>query len=354
MALGPVMLDLEGPQLTAAERELLRHPNVGGVILFERNVEGPDQLAELVASIHALREPHLLVALDQEGGRVQRLREGFTRLPPMAVLGERFDEAPRWAIIEAEQVGWLLAAELLAVGIDVTFAPVLDLRRGISAVVGDRALHPDPEVVGRLGNALMRGMRRAGMAVVAKHFPGHGSVAADSREGLPCDPRHRVDIEHLDAIPFARLAHNGLPGIMPAHIVYPAVDGSPAGFSSVWLDGVLRHDIGFAGAVFSDDLSMGAVADGARAPERAERALAAGCDMVLFCHDQRGAAAAADGLSRVDRPVSQARLIRMHGHPAAGVDRRVTATSAWAEARAVVERVSYGPIPSERRSEAAV
>ncbi len=354
MALGPVMVDLEGPQLTEAECELLCHPNVGGVILFERNVEGPDQLAELIGAIHALREPHLLVGVDQEGGRVQRLREGFTRLPPMAVLGERFDEAPRWAITEAEQVGWLLAAELLAVGVDLAFAPVLDLRRGISAVVGDRALHGDPEVVGRLGNALMRGMRGAGMAAVAKHFPGHGSVAADSHAALPRDTRDRVDIEHLDAIPFARLAHNGLPGLMPAHIVYPAVDEHPASLSPVWLHDVLRDDIGFAGAVLSDDLSMAAVADLGSPAERAERALAGGCDMALFCHDQRGAAAAAEGLARVDRPVSQARLIRMHGHPANGVDRALAATTRWAEARAVVERVSYGPMPAYEPREGTV
>lgn len=340
MALGPVMLDLEGTRLTAEDRELLRHPNVGGVVLFARNYAEPDQVAALVTEIHALRDPHLLVAVDQEGGRVQRFREGFTPLPPMARLGERHDEAPRDALAEAEAVGWLLAAELLAAGVDLSFAPVLDLRRAVSTVIGDRALHPDPEVVGSVGSALMRGMHRAGMSAVGKHFPGHGSVAADSHHELPTDGRGRADILQLDAIPFVRLAHKGLPGIMPAHVVYPAVDAVPAGYSRIWLNEVLRDEIGFSGAIFSDDLSMAGAGLDRGCAERAGAALEAGCDMVLVCNDRAGAVAAVEGLPQTDRPVTVARLMRMHGHPAAGIDRDLGRTAAWREARAVVEALA--------------
>ena len=340
MALGPVMLDVAGTRLTAEDRELLRHPNVGGVVLFARNHAEPEQLAALVAEIHALRDPHLLVAVDQEGGRVQRFREGFTRLPPMARLGERHDESPRAALAAAERLGWLLAAELLAVGIDLSFAPVLDLRRGISAVIGDRALHPDPEVVGRLAGALVRGMRRAGMSAVGKHFPGHGSVAADSHHELPRDRRERADILQLDGIPFARLAHAGLPGIMPAHVLYPAVDDEPAGYSRVWLQEVLRDELGFGGAVFSDDLSMAGAGAETDCAARAARALAAGCDMVLICNDRAAAVAAVEGLEQRDRPVTLARLMRMHAHPAPGIDRGLARSAAWREARVAVEALA--------------
>ncbi|MDZ7749553.1 MAG: beta-N-acetylhexosaminidase [Halofilum sp. (in: g-proteobacteria)] len=337
MALGPVMLDVAGTELTAEDRELLRHPNVGGVVLFARNHADPGQLAALVAEIHALRDPHLLVAVDQEGGRVQRFRAGFTALPPMACLGERHDADPGAARAAAESLGWLLAAELLATGVDLSFAPVLDLRRGISAVIGDRALHTDPEVVATLGGMLVRGMHRAGMSAVGKHFPGHGSVAADSHHELPVDRRARADILQLDAIPFARLAHKGLPGIMPAHVVYPAVDDVPAGYSRAWLGGILREELGFSGAVFSDDLSMAAAGLEADCAARAARALEAGCDMVLVCNDRAAAVTAVEGLAQVDRPVTAARLLRMHGHAAGDVDGGLRQRAAWREAHAAVE-----------------
>lgn len=339
MALGPVMLDLEGTRLNAEETELLRHPNVGGVILFARNCIEPEQITALVTEIHALREPHLLVAVDQEGGRVQRCRQDFTPLPPMARLGERHDEDRYRAVIEAEAIGWLLAAELLATGIDLGFAPVLDLRRGISEVIGDRALHTDPEVVAELGAALMRGMRRAGMAAVGKHFPGHGSVAADSHHERPVDPRSRTDILQLDAIPFIRLAHKGLPAVMPAHVVYSGVDALPAGFSRTWLEDILRGEIGFSGAVFSDDLSMAGAIDGGPA-ERAQAALDAGCDMVLVCNDRAAAIDTIEGLPREDRPLSLMRLIRLHGHPAPGIGPELQAGREWQQARAVAESLA--------------
>ncbi len=339
MPLGPVMLDIGGTGLTAEDRELLMHPNVGGVILFSRNYENRDQLAALVDEIHALRQPHLLVAVDQEGGRVQRFREGFTPLPPMGRLGERFDEDPHATEAEARVLGWLLAAELLAVGVDFSFAPVLDLRRDISSVIGDRAFHNDPDVVARLGAAVMRGMGQAGMAAVGKHFPGHGSVAPDSHHECPVDPRDREDILQLDGIPFERLAHQGLPGIMPAHVTYPAVDEVPAGFSSIWLNDILRERFGFGGAVFSDDLAMAGAGTVGGSVERARRALAAGCDMTLVCNDRKQAALVVEALEVQDRPVSVARLMRLHGHPAAGIDRDLEFTSGWVEARAIVDGI---------------
>lgn len=344
MALGPVMLDLKGPRLSAEEAELLRHPNVGGVILFDRNCLEPEQITALVAEIHALREPHLLVAVDQEGGRVQRCREGFTPLPPMARLGELHDEDRHRAVIEAEEIGWLLAAELLVTGIDLGLSPVLDLRRGISDVIGDRALHTDPEVVAELGAALMRGMRRAGMAAVGKHFPGHGSVAADSHHERPVDRRSRDDILQLDAIPFVRLAHKGLPAVMPAHVIYPGVDAAPAGFSRVWLEEILRGEIGFSGAVFSDDLSMAGAIDGGPA-ERAQAALEAGCDMVLVCNDRAAAVETVEQLPQEDRPLSLMRLIRLHGHPARDIGPELRNGPDWEKARAVATSLAMPADP---------
>lgn len=338
MALGPVMLDLDSTALTPVERELLAHPNVGGVVLFARNYAEPRQLEALVASIHAVRSPHLLVAVDQEGGRVQRFREGFTPLPPMASIGTLHDNDPAAAEEAAHEVGWLLAAELRALGIDISFAPVLDLRRGISGVVGDRALHPAPDVVAALGAALMQGMGEAGMAAVGKHFPGHGSVAPDSHHELPVDDRSRADILQLDGLPFERLAHKGLPGIMPAHVVYPQVDSRPAGFSRIWIEDILRGLFGFTGAVFSDDLSMLAVTD--RPPgERAHEALDAGCDMILVCNDRPAAETIVEGLGVRDRPLAQARLIRLHGRPLDNSIRRLARNPRARAARELARRL---------------
>jgi beta-N-acetylhexosaminidase len=337
MSLGPIMLDLAGPELDAAERELLAHPNVGGVILFARNYVDPDQLARLVDEIHTVRDPRLLVAVDQEGGRVQRFREGFTALPPMARLGEVHDRDMVAASEAAETLGWLLAAELRAVGVDLSFAPVLDLDRGVSGVIGDRAYHRDPEVVAMLGAAQMRGMRRAGMAAVGKHFPGHGSVAADSHHERPVDARDRADILQLDALPFERMAHKGLAAVMPAHVVYTEVDALPAGYSRTWLQDILRDELGFVGAVFSDDLAMAGAADaGKDYAARADAALDAGCDMVLVCNDRAGAIAAVEGIAERDRPDAQVHLMRLHGRPVDSIDRNVTQTEAWQRAAQTV------------------
>lgn len=314
MALGPFMVDIVGVQLTEDERELLTHPLVGGVILFSRNYESRDQIEGLVAMIKRLRKPSLLVGVDHEGGRVQRFRQGFTPLPPVGHLGKIYDKDQKLAKQLAETTGWLMAIELLAVGIDFSFAPVLDLDRGISTVIGDRAFHSDPQVVSELASAYINGMRRAGMNACGKHFPGHGAVAADSHIALPIDTRPFEDIAAEDLAPFSRMIHFGLGAIMPAHVIYEKVDARPAGFSEFWIQEVLRTRLGFRGAVISDDLSMEAAASVGSFAERARLALDAGCDLALVCNN-RGAAleaiAAMEGYKNT--PVSQMRLARLHG-----------------------------------------
>ena len=316
MSLGPVMIDLRGKTLTGDERELLRHPLVGGVIFFSRNYESPEQIAALAKEIHRLREPRLLLAVDHEGGRVQRFQDGFTPLPAAKLIGDFYDKDKKTGLALAEKVGWLNALELRAVDLDFSFAPVLDIYRRHSSVIGDRAFHRKPEYVAALASAYMRGMRRAGITAVGKHFPGHGTVREDSHQTAPVDNRPFADIQMDDLIPFARLIYAGLAAIMPAHVIYPQVDTSPAGFSSVWLDQILRRQLEFQGAIFSDDLSMaGAEIIGSYA-ERANCALDAGCDMVLACNNQPRVAEMLDHLDRAPDPASQARLIRMHGRGA--------------------------------------
>jgi len=316
MTLGPVMLDVAGFELTSEERERLRHPLTGGVILFARNYQSPVQIEALVSAIHRLRQPPLLVAVDHEGGRVQRFRDGFTSLPAVARFGEVYDENPKRGRRLAETAGWLMAAELRAVGVDFSFAPVLDVGRGISRVIGDRAFHASPEAVADLAHAYMTGMHRAGMAATGKHFPGHGGVEADSHVAAPVDERRYQDIYMEDVVPFERMIHYGLEGIMPAHVIYSKVDPHPAGFSRFWLQQLLRGELGFEGVIFSDDLSM----EGAKAVggviERARAALAAGCDMVLVCNDPVAAGELLDGLGQHDNPVALLRLARMHGRHA--------------------------------------
>lgn len=321
---------------------MLQHPQVGGVILFSRNYASREQLAALVAEIHDLRRPPLLVAVDHEGGRVQRFREGFTRLPAARRFGERFDERPRQALALAEEAGWVMAAELRAVGVDFSFAPVLDLYRGVSPVIDDRAFHQDPEVVAELARAVMRGMHEAGMAAVGKHFPGHGTVAGDSHDMLPVDGRPFEDIRTEDLLAFERLIHYGLPAVMPAHVVYSRVDPRPAGFSRLWLREVLRERLGFTGAVFSDDLSMAGAAVAGDYPRRALAALEAGCDMLVVCNDAAGARQVLEALPAAADPVAQARLVRMHGRAAVDLG-EASQRRRWTAAVAALQELERAP-----------
>ena len=311
--LGPVMLDIGGVALTAEDRERLLHPLVGGVILFTRNYASPEQLIRLTTEIHALRNPALIVAVDHEGGRVQRFREGFTTIPPMRELGKIWDHNPQHACHLAHDVGFLLAAELRAHGVDLSFAPVLDVDYGNSSVIGDRALHSDAQAIAELARTLVQGFRLGGMSAVGKHFPGHGHVRADSHHEVPIDDRPYVDIEFCDLVPFRRLIESGLGGIMPAHVIYPQVDERPAGFSALWLKKILRGQLGFDGVVFSDDLSMEGASVAGGVVDRALAALDAGCDMVLVCNNPASADELLGNLKYSIPPVSLARLARMHG-----------------------------------------
>lgn len=288
LPLGPVVVDVLGTALTDEDRERLRHPASGAVILFSRNYENPEQLVALTTEIEKLREPALPVCVDHEGGRVQRFREGFSVLPPMRELGRQWDRDPASARSLARALAYLAGAELGAHGIDFSFAPVLDLDYGASAAIGDRALHFDPTATGALGAALVQGFADAGMAAVGKHFPGHGYAEADSHVALPRDERPLAGIRKKDLVPFRTAIDAGLAAIMPAHVVYSEVDPEPAGYSRFWLQEVLRGELGFEGLVFSDDLSMEGASTAGGPPERARAALAAGCDMVLLCNDPSG------------------------------------------------------------------
>ncbi len=313
MSLGPLMIDLVGTQISDVEKLLLITPVVGGVILFTRNFESPQQLSELIDEIHRLRSPHLLVAVDHEGGRVQRFRQGFTLLPPAAVYEKIFLQNKNTGRELATAAGWLMASELRAVGVDFSFAPVLDLAYGVSGVIGDRAFARKPETVATLAYAFMHGMLSAGMSAVGKHFPGHGAVVEDSHIAMPVDHRELDDILKQDAVPFERMIENGLAGIMPAHVIYDRVDSKPAGYSPFWLKTILREQLNFQGAIFSDDLSMEAAGIAGGYGERAEAALAAGCDMALVCNHTEGVIEAVEHIQGYLNPASQLRLMRMHG-----------------------------------------
>ncbi|MBN9123680.1 MAG: beta-N-acetylhexosaminidase [Nitrosospira sp. 56-18] len=315
MSLGPVMLDIEGTELTAADKEKLRHPLVGGVILFTRNYASLTQLNQLTAEIHALRTPSLLIAVDHEGGRVQRFRDGFTRLPPMRELGNAWDEHPDRARHLAQQTGYVLAAELRAAGVDFSFTPVLDIDYGQSCVIKDRAFHRSPQAVTELAHSLASGLKLGGMAAVGKHFPGHGHIQADSHFEMPVDERSYAAIESADLSPFRKMIGFGLAGIMPAHVIYPAVDALPAGFSTIWLKNILRGELGFEGCIFSDDLSMEGAAGAGGMLQRAQLALQAGCDMILACNNPAGAEALLSGLHWDIPAISVARLAQMRGKP---------------------------------------
>lgn len=313
MTLGPLMVDLEGSTISEIEKELLLQPEVGGIILFSRNFESVEQITALVEEVHALRSPRLLVSVDHEGGRVQRFHDGFSRIPAAAIYARVAKENIDQARQHAENAGWLMAAELRACGIDFSFAPVLDLAHGLSGVIGDRAFHGKPETVATLAYAFMHGMNKAGMQAVGKHFPGHGGVVEDSHVAMPVDERSLDELLRSDIIPFQYMIENKLAAIMPAHVIYKNVDERPAGYSSFWINEILRHRLGFQGVVFSDDLSMEAACVAGGFGERAEAALNAGCDMALVCNHLDGAIEAANYIKGYSDPTSQLRLVRMHG-----------------------------------------
>lgn len=311
---GSLMLDVAGTWLSAEDRQILRQPEVGGVILFARNIEHPRQVRELAAAMRAVR-PDLLLAVDQEGGRVQRLRQGFVRLPAMRALADNAN-----AELLAEHCGWLMATEVLAVGLDLSFAPVLDLDYQRSAVVGSRAFDGDAARATQLAGAFIRGMRQAGMAATGKHFPGHGWAEADSHVAIPLDERSLEQIRLQDMQPFARLAGQ-LAAVMPAHVIYPQVDDRPAGFSRRWLQDILRGELQFSGVIFSDDLSMAGAHVVGDAACRIEAALTAGCDMGLVCNDRGAAELALSALQRL-RVVAPAGLARMRRQAFPGIEYR--------------------------------
>lgn len=288
-ALGPIMLDLEGLELQADEEALLQHPLVGGVIFFARNFESVDQLMALVKSIRNIR-PNLVLAVDQEGGRVQRFKSGYTRIPAMQSFYTHYQQIGDREVVLSllNDVGWLLAAEVIASGVDMSFAPVLDVDDAHCSVIADRSFSADPHIVTEFAKAFINGMHEAGMAVTGKHFPGHGSVTEDSHLALPIDERSFKDIESSDLIPFVKLMDQ-LDAVMPAHIIFSNIDQSPVGFSRHWLQNCLRDTLRFNGVIFSDDLSMEGAASAGSYGDRAEQALNAGCDVVLVCNDRKGA-----------------------------------------------------------------
>ena len=314
MTLGPLMIDIDGPELTGADRDLLQHPLVGGVILFARNFVDRAQVTELNRQIRSARDGDLLIAVDQEGGRVQRFRDGFAELPPLRFIGRQYDADEAAGRHMATLHGRLMATELLDTGVDFSFAPVVDIDRGLCVVIGDRALHDKPDVVAGLALAYMQGMRQAGMAAVAKHFPGHGGVVGDSHHVLPEDRREYPDLLD-DMRPYSTLIDDGLRGVMMAHILYSSVIDDIASLSHYWINQVLRGQLGFQGAVFSDDLSM-AGAESAGGPlDRSLIALEAGADMILVCNDRAAVEAVVDGVTAPVNVAAAARLAAMHSTP---------------------------------------
>lgn len=311
---GSLMVDIAGTWLTSEDRQFLRQPEVGGLIIFARNIESARQVRELSASIRAIR-PDLLLAVDQEGGRVQRLRQGFVRLPAMRSIAD----APNAELL-AEQCGWLMATEVLSVGLDLSFAPVLDLDYQRSAVVGSRSFDGDPERAALLAGAFIRGMNEAGMVATGKHFPGHGWAEADSHVAIPTDERSLESIRANDLVPFKRLSKQ-LAAVMPAHVIYPQVDSQPAGFSRRWLQEILRGELGFGGVIFSDDLSMAGAHVAGDAASRIEAAFTAGCDMGLVCNDRAAAELALSAAQRM-KVTPHERIASMRGKGVATTEYR--------------------------------
>jgi beta-N-acetylhexosaminidase len=342
VTLGPLMVDVAGLELTPEDREVLRHPLVGSVILFTRNYASSEQLARLVADIHGVRAPALIVGVDHEGGRVQRFRQGgFSALPPLRRIGHEFDLDAKHGLALARSMGWLMAAELRAHGVDLSFAPCVDLDYGVSEVIGDRAFHSKPDAVAQLAIAYMAGMKDAGMAATAKHFPGHGAVIADSHKSLPVDRRGWHEMS-ADLLPYRRLIANGLPGVMVAHVLFPEVAAEPASLSRRWVQNALREELHFEGAIFTDDLSMGGAAEYGDITARATAALSAGCDVLPVCNDRASVAKLLDELECEVQPSSHLRLVRMRGRAAPERD-ELYAGEAWRASQELLVRSAAAP-----------
>jgi beta-N-acetylhexosaminidase len=341
VSLGPLMIDLRGTSLADDEREWLQSPLVGGVILFTRNFASREQLQTLVAELHAVRQPPLLVTVDQEGGRVQRFREPFFRLPPFRTLGHLYDEDKEAALKTATAFGWLMAAELRAVGVDMSFTPCIDRDLGLADVIGDRALHGDPRVVAALASRFIAGAKRAGMATTAKHFPTHAGARNDSHTELAVDGRDLAELRD-DLLPYRELIGKGLQAIMVAHVSFPAIDETPASLSSWWINTQLRDALGFTGAVISDDLSMVGAAAVGPVEKRVRRALDAGCDLVLVCNSPGQVPVVLEELEGYVNPSAQLRLTRLHGRGGMAWD-ELHASAAWRKALAAVEALCARP-----------
>ena len=310
------MIDVAGQELTAEDRELLCHPLVGGVILFTRNYRDPEQLKRLCDELLALPRPRLLVAVDHEGGRVQRFRVGFSRIPAMGTLGALYREDAARALREAQQHGETIGRELSAYGIDLCFAPVLDIDHGLSQIIGDRAFSTEIDVIVELARAFRAGLNAAGLAATGKHFPGHGAVVADSHLELPIDRRREDEIRASELAPFKMLIDDGIESLMMAHVRYTAIDEIPASLSKRWIDGILRRELGYKGTIFCDDLSMNGAHVVGDIETRARLALEAGCDMLPVCNDRAAAVALIDALKDL-RPSrsGSARLKKLYGQP---------------------------------------
>ncbi|KGJ95785.1 beta-N-acetylhexosaminidase [Thalassotalea sp. ND16A] len=312
-----LMIDVQGTSLTAEDNELIAHPKVGGLILFSRNFTSPTQLMALNKSIKAIN-PELLIAVDHEGGRVQRFRQGFSNIPAMGKIYPQAAKASsslQQTLFDAGNIatnmGYLMAVEVQSVGIDISFAPVLDID-DISDVIGDRGFHQEPEIIESLACAFIKGMRQAGMKATGKHFPGHGSVKEDSHVAMAVDKRSKNDIFAKDLLVFERMIKsNQLSALMPAHVIYPNVDDLPVGFSAFWLQTILRQQLGFNGVIFSDDLSMQGATPAGGYAQRCEAAYQAGCDMLLVCNDRVGAIAAIDNANLPRRAESERRVKSM-------------------------------------------
>ncbi len=311
LPIGPLMMDLEGYVLTGHEKLMLAHPGVGGIILFSRNYQSIDQVSSLIREVRDIRGARFLIAVDQEGGRVQRFQSEFTRLPAAACFAEASLNDPTQLRTLTESAGWLMAVELCSVGVDFSFAPVLDVDFGVSTIIGDRSFAKLPERVAECASGFRKGMQQAGMSAVGKHFPGHGGVALDSHLALPIDDRNYEELMACDIQPFKAMIDQGLEAIMPAHVVYSSVDKMPAGFSEYWLKTVLRDQLGFEGVIFSDDLSMAGAEFAGTYTDRVRLALGAGCDMVLICNSPGSAESVLDVVAEYSTTERNKRLESM-------------------------------------------